>query len=345
MEKRALITGVTGQMGSYLAEFLLEEGYEVYGLIRRGSTTTTYRVNHLLCNQRFHLVDGDLTDQGSLNRVVQMVSPDICINMAANSFVGSSWQLPLQVGEVTGLGVMRVVESLRGHAPNCRLVQASTSELYGKVQEIPQKETTPFYPRSPYGIAKLYGYWSVVNARESYGMHASNIIMFNSESPRRGFEFVTRKITYAVAQFKYRVRQEPLLLGNLDAKRDWSHARDTIKGFYLASQQPTPDDYVLASGETHTVREFLELAFAAADIPIKSNGRVGVEEKFIRTDTGEVVVEISREFFRPAEVDLLLGDSTKARTVLGWKPEITFKQLIEDMVTNDLNLVQKENVE
>jgi GDPmannose 4,6-dehydratase len=341
LQKKALVVGVTGQDGSYLAEFLLHKGYEVYGMVRHCSTSSTERLQGILRDPSFHIVPGDLLDSVSINKLVKEIQPDEFYNLGALSFVGDSWDQPILSGEITGLGCLRCLEALRQYALECKYYFAASSEMFGKVHEVPQKETTPFHPRSPYGCAKVYGFEITRNYRESYGMFACSGQLFNHESMRRGLEFVTRKITNTVAKIKYRL-EDTLYLGNLDAKRDWSDARDMVRGMWLMLQQDSPDDYVLASGETRTVREFLETAFKYAGIPIESNGLDGVEEEYRRVDTGEVVVKISPEFFRPAEVDLLLGDSTKARTILGWKPEITFDELIRSMVENDLLLVEKE---
>lgn len=342
MKKTALITGITGQDGSYLAEFLLEKGYEVYGLFRRGSTNTTKRIEHLLeeraeSDERLHLVYGDMTDSMNLVRLVLKIKPDEIYNLAAQSHVAVSFEEPEYTANADGIGVLRILEAVRiaGLTEKTRIYQASTSELYGKVAEIPQKETTPFHPRSPYGVAKLYGYWITKHYREAYGMYAVNGILFNHESERRGETFVTRKITLAVANI-VKGKQEKLYLGNLNAKRDWGYAKDYVECMWLMLQQDQPEDFVIATGETRTVREFVEAAFACAGISIRWEGE-DVLEKGIDTKTGKVLVEVSAEFFRPAEVDLLLGDPTKARKVLGWNPRKTsFEELVRRMVEHDL---------
>lgn len=342
MKKTALITGITGQDGSYLAEFLLEKGYEVYGLFRRGSTNTTKRIEHLLeeraeSDERLHLVYGDMTDSMNLVRLVLKIKPDEIYNLAAQSHVAVSFEEPEYTANADGIGVLRILEAVRiaGLTEKTRIYQASTSELYGKVAEIPQKETTPFHPRSPYGVAKLYGYWITKHYREAYGMYAVNGILFNHESERRGETFVTRKITLAVANI-VKGKQEKLYLGNLNAKRDWGYAKDYVECMWLMLQQDQPEDFVIATGETRTVREFVEAAFACAGISIRWEGE-DVLEKGIDTKTGKVLVEVSAEFFRPAEVDLLLGDPTKAREVLGWNPRKTsFEELVRRMVEHDL---------
>ncbi len=342
MKKTALITGITGQDGSYLAEFLLEKDYEVYGLFRRGSTNTTQRIEHLLEERaeedhKLHLVYGDMTDSMNLVRLMLEIQPDEIYNLAAQSHVAVSFEEPEYTANADGIGVLRILEAVRiaGLTEKTRIYQASTSELFGKVAEIPQKETTPFHPRSPYGVAKLYGYWITKHYREAYQMYAVNGILFNHESERRGETFVTRKITLAVANI-VKGKQEKLYLGNLNAKRDWGYAKDYVECMWLMLQQETPEDFVIATGETRTVREFVDAAFACAGIQITWQGE-GVEEKGIDAATGKVLVEVSPEFFRPAEVDLLLGDPTKAKTVLGWNPRKTsFEELVRRMVNHDL---------
>ncbi|MBV9123531.1 MAG: GDP-mannose 4,6-dehydratase [Planctomycetes bacterium] len=314
--KKALITGITGQDGSHLAEWLLEKGYQVHGIVRRASTENFERINHL--KDRLLLHQADLLDQLSLIEVLQTVQPDEVYNLAAMSFVPTSWKQPVLTGEFTAIGVTRVLEAIRLLNPKgIRFYQASSSEMYGKVQETPQRETTPFYPRSPYGVAKVYGHWITVNYRESYGMFCCSGILFNHEGPRRGREFVTRKVTDAVARIKLGLQKE-LRLGNLEARRDWGYAGDYVKAMWRMLQQDQPDDYVVATGETHSVRELVETAF----------GYVGLDWK-------KYVVQ-APEFMRPAEVDLLIGDPSKARRVLGWKPEVSFTQLIHMMVDADL---------
>jgi len=313
--KRALITGITGQDGSYLAELLLDKGYEVFGLVRRAATPSTERINHLL--DRLTLITGEMTDQTSLIDAMAQSQADEVYNLAAQSFVVDSWIAPISTGDVDGLGVTRILEAIRRVKPEARFYQAATSEMFGKVREIPQTETTPFHPRSPYGVAKAYGYYITLNYRESYGMHASNGILFNHESPRRGLEFVTRKITNQVARIKLGQATE-LRLGNLDAKRDWGFAGDYVEGMWRILQADEPDDYVLATGETHEVREFCEIAFS----------RVGLDYR------DHVVVD--PKFVRPAEVELLLGSPAKAKEKLGWEPKVGFRELIEMMVDADL---------
>ncbi len=330
--KKALITGITGQDGSYLTELLLSKGYEVYGIIRRASTFNTERLDHIYqdpheSGRRMKLVYGDLNDASSLNKILRDVQPDEIYNLGAQSHVRVSFDIPEYTAEVGGLGTLRLLEAIRETGLNkTRFYQASSSELYGKVQEIPQRETTPFYPRSPYGVAKLYSYWITVNYRESYDLFACNGILFNHESERRGETFVTRKVTRAAASIKLGL-QEKLFLGNLDAKRDWGHAKDYVRAMWLMLQQDEPDDYVIATGETHSVRELLDEAFS----------HLGLD--------WQQFVEVDPRYFRPAEVDLLIGDATKARQKLGWQPEITFKELVRTMVDADLaDLKKKHNL-
>ena len=347
MKKTALITGITGQDGSYLAELLLEKGYEVYGLFRRGSTNTAERIAHLLEEREkkgdgIHLVYGDMTDSMNLVRLMLEIRPDEAYNLAAQSHVAVSFEEPEYTANADGIGVLRVLEAVRiaGLAKTTRIYQASTSELFGKVEEIPQRETTPFHPRSPYAVAKLYGYWITKHYREAYGMYAVNGILFNHESERRGETFVTRKITLAAANIAAG-RQEKLLLGNLDAKRDWGYAKDYVECMWMILQHDTPEDFVIATGETRTVREFAEAAFAHAGMQLRWEGE-GVREKGIDQATGRTLVEVSPEFFRPAEVDLLLGDPSKARELLGWNPRKTsFEELVKIMVEHDMELVRK----
>lgn len=347
-KKTALITGITGQDGSYLAEFLLEKGYQVYGLFRRGSTNTEERIRHLLQEREqkgegLHLVYGDMTDSMNLVRLMLEIRPDEVYNLAAQSHVAVSFEEPEYTANADGLGVLRILEAVRvaGLAETTRIYQASTSELFGKVEEIPQKETTPFHPRSPYAVAKLYGYWITRHYREAYGMYAVNGILFNHESERRGETFVTRKITLAVANI-VAGRQEKLYLGNLDAKRDWGYAKDYVECMWMILQHDKPEDFVIATGETRTVREFAQAAFAHAGIELRWEGE-GAEEKGIDTATGRVLVEVSPEFFRPAEVDLLLGDPTKAKELLGWNPRKTsFEELVKIMTDHDMELVKQE---
>lgn len=347
-EKRdvALITGITGQDGAYLAELLLAKGYEVHGLKRRSSSFNTGRIEHIyqdphVENSRFHLHYGDLTDSTNLVRVVQLVQPTEIYNLAAQSHVQVSFETPEYTANADGIGTLRLLEAIRilGLEKTCRFYQASTSELYGLVQEVPQRETTPFYPRSPYAAAKLYSYWIVVNYREAYGMHASNGILFNHESPLRGETFVTRKITRAAAAIKLG-RQQKLWLGNIDAKRDWGHAREYVRGMWLMLQQDQPDDYVLATGETTTVRSFVEWAFEDVGIALEWRGE-GIQEKGFCKDSGACLVEIDPRYFRPTEVDLLIGDPAKANDRLGWKHETTVRDLVREMVREDL-IVMRE---
>jgi GDPmannose 4,6-dehydratase len=345
--KSALVTGATGQDGAYLAEFLLAKGYMVHGIKRRSSSFNTGRVDHLYLDPHetdvsFYLHYGDLTDATNLIRIVQDTQPDEIYNLAAQSHVQVSFETPEYTANADGIGTLRLLEAIRvlGREKKTRFYQASTSELYGKVQEVPQRETTPFYPRSPYAAAKLYAYWITVNYREAYAMHASNGILFNHESPIRGETFVTRKITRAVAGIELGL-QEKLFLGNLNAKRDWGHARDYVEGMWLIVQQDIPDDYVLATGEAHSVREFVETAFACVGRTIVWKGR-GVEEKGIDQRSGNVLVEIDPRYFRPTEVDLLIGDPRKAHNKIGWRHRVTFDQLVDEMVGADLAALRSE---
>lgn len=350
--KTALITGITGQDGSFLAEFLLEKGYEVHGLLRRSSSFNTGRIEHLYLDewvrdmQKKRLVDlhyADMTDSSSLIRVLQEVKPDEIYNLAAQSHVKVSFDVPEYTAEVDAVGTLRLLEAVRilGMTGSCRIYQASTSELYGKVQQVPQNEETPFYPRSPYGVAKQYGFWIVKNYREAYGVYAVNGILFNHESERRGENFVTRKISLAVARIANGL-QDCLYLGNLDALRDWGYAKDYIECMWLMLQQPEPEDYVIATGENHSVREFVTLAFHYAGMELEWRGN-GLDEKGVDKATGRVLVAVDPRFFRPAEVEQLLGDPTKARTKLGWEPKKTsFEELVRIMVENDIKKVQRE---
>lgn len=340
-EKIALITGVTGQDGAYLTELLLDKGYIVHGLRRRSSSFNTGRIDHLYRDEhemgtRLHLHYSDVTDPTSLIRIIQEVQPTEIYNLAAQSHVHVSFETPEYTANADGIGTLRLLEAIRilKLQDKTKFYQASTSELYGKVQEIPQTEKTPFYPRSPYAAAKLYAYWITVNYREAYGMHASNGILFNHESPLRGEIFVTRKITRAVAAIAHG-QQQKLYLGNLDAKRDWGHAKDFVKGMWLMLQQAQPDDYVLATGEAHSVREFVELGFKQVDRQIEWQGS-GKDEKGLDAKTGEILVEIDPRYFRPTEVEFLLGDASKAKQVLGWEHEVTFPELVQEMVAADL---------
>ena len=327
--KIALITGITGQDGSYLAELLLEKGYEVHGIVRRASLINTHRIDHIY--NSIHLHYGDLTDSTNLVRVIQQVQPDEIYNLGAQSHVKVSFEMPEYTGMVDGLGTLRILEAVRllGMEKKTRIYQASTSEMYGKVQEIPQSETTPFYPRSPYGVAKVYGYWIVKNYRESYGLHASSGILFNHESPRRGETFVTRKITRGLSSISTG-QQDILYLGNLNAKRDWGHAKDFVEAMWLMLQQDEPDDYVIATGEQYSVKEFVEAAAPYFGMNIVWEGE-GLDEVGIDKNTRKTVIKVSPKYFRPAEVETLLGDATKAKEKLGWEPKFSFKQLVEDM--------------
>jgi GDPmannose 4,6-dehydratase len=345
--KIALVTGVTGQDGAYLSQLLLDKGYVVHGIKRRSSSFNTGRIEHLYQdpherNQRFILHFGDMTDSTNLIRIVQQVQPDEIYNLAAQSHVQVSFETPEYTANADAIGTLRLLESIRilGLERKTRFYQASTSELYGKAQASPQNETTPFYPRSPYGAAKLYAYWIVVNYREAYGLHASNGILFNHESPLRGETFVTRKITRAVAAIHHGL-QDKLYLGNLDAKRDWGHAREYVRGMWLMLQQDEPDDYVLATGETTLVRDFVAHAFAQTGIGIEWRGR-GIEEQGLDAKSGRVLVEVDPRYFRPTEVDLLIGDAAKAKAKLGWQYETNWRALCEEMVAEDMVVVPKE---
>lgn len=336
--KKALITGITGQDGSYLAELLLEKEYEVYGIMRRKSVVDYGNVEHI--KDRIHFIYADMTDIVSLVNAMKVSDADEVYNLAAQSFVATSWEQPLATADIDALGVTNMLEAIRAVKPEARFYQASTSEMFGLVQEVPQKETTPFYPRSPYGVAKLYGHWITKNYRESYGMYACCGILFNHESERRGKEFVTRKITNAVARIKLGL-QEQLELGNMDAKRDWGHSKDYVKAMWLMLQQEKPDDYVIATNETRTVREFVETAFKKAGIELNWIGN-GTDEIGMEKGTGRILVKVNKEFFRPAEVELLLGNPEKAEKNLGWKREVSFEELVERMVENDMRLAAKE---
>mgnify|MGYP000854159114 FL=1 len=344
MIKKALITGITGQDGSYLTELLLEKGYEVHGIIRRSSSFNTGRIDQLFNNPNIHdktlfLHYGDMTDSSNLNRILEKVQPDEVYQLAAQSHVKVSFEVPEYTAEVDGIGVLRFLDAIKETELNTRFYQASSSELYGKVQEIPQTEKTPFYPRSPYGVAKLYAYWIVKNYREAYNLFACNGILFNHESPRRGGTFVTRKITRAAARIKLGL-QDKLYLGNLNAKRDWGYAPEYCEGMWMVLQQDEPDDFLLATGETHTVREFCTLAFKELDIELVWNGN-NENEKGIEKRTGQVLVEVDPGYYRPTEVDLLIGDASKAREKLGWQPKVKFEELIKIMVSADFQKVKK----
>lgn len=336
--KNALITGINGQDGSYLAELLLEKGYNVYGIMRRKSVVDYGNVEHI--KDKIKFIYADMTDVVSLVNAMKVSDADEVYNLAAQSFVATSWEQPLATAQIDALGVTNMLEAIRMVKPSCKFYQASTSEMFGLVQEIPQKETTPFYPRSPYGVAKVYGHWITKNYRESYDMFACSGILFNHESERRGKEFVTRKITDAVARIKLGI-QDHVELGNLSSKRDWGHSKDYVYAMWLMLQQDKPDDYVVATGETRTVREFVETAFAKAGIEVEFSGE-GMNEIGTDKATGKMVVKVNPDFFRPAEVDILIGDPTKADTVLGWERKIKFDELVERMVKNDLELVEKE---
>ena len=334
--KKAIITGITGQDGAYLAEFLLEKGYEVYGTYRRTSSVNFWRIEELGIEKHphLHLIEYDLTDQANSIRMVMEIEPDEIYNLAAQSFVGVSFEQPLATAQITGLGCLHLLEAIRIVNPKIKFYQASTSEMFGEVQEIPQKETTPFYPRSPYGVAKLYAHWMVINYRESYGIFGCSGILFNHESPLRGKEFVTRKITDSVAKIKLG-KLDCMELGNMDAKRDWGFAKDYVEGMYLMLQAPKPDTYLLATHRTQTVRDFVTMAFKGAGIEVEFRGK-NEEEIAIDRATGETVVRVNPKFYRPAEVELLIGDPQKAKDELGWSPKCTLEELCAMMVQADL---------
>ena len=340
MRKKALITGIRGQDGAYLSKLLLEKGYDVYGVDRRSGDSSFWRLKDLGIEKDVKILYMDLLELTNIMRTIEKTKPDEIYNLAAQSFVQASFEQPLLTADIDAMGVLRLLEALRTIKPDTKFYQASTSEMFGLVQEIPQKESTPFYPRSPYAVAKLFSHWMVVNYRESYNMFACSGILFNHESPLRGLEFVTRKITYGIAKIK-RGLQEKIVLGNLDSKRDWGYAKEFVEGMWLMLQQPKADDYVLATGETHTVREFVEAAFKAAGYDIVWKGE-GVNTQGIDKKSGEVLVEISPDFYRPAEVDILIGDPQKARDKLGWAPRIKFQDLVAMMVEADIKRVEKE---
>jgi len=344
--KRALITGITGQDGSYLAELLLTKDYEVHGVVRRSSSFNTGRIDHIYQDphdpaRRLFLHHGDLSDASSLNRILRLVEPQEIYNLGAQSHVKVSFETPEYTGEVTGLGAIRLLEAIRELALRPRIYQASSSEVYGKAVEVPQTEKTPFYPRSPYAVAKVYAYWSMVNYREAYGLFAVNGILFNHESPRRGETFVSRKITRAVARIRHGL-QERLYLGNLEARRDWGYAKDYVEAMWMMLQQPEPDDYVIATGRTHSVREFCERAFARAGFHLQWRGS-GLEEKGVDRETSRVLVEIDPRYLRPAEVDRLEGDASKAKEKLGWTPRVSFEELTDLMTDADLQAAAEES--
>lgn len=344
--KKALITGITGQDGSYLAEFLLGKGYEVHGIVRRASISNTARIDHLLVSHRINLHDGDLTDGNSIIRILAEVRPDEIYNLAAQSHVGVSFDVPIYSGDVDALGVLRILDAVHilGMDKTCRIYQASTSELYGKVEEVPQNESTPFHPFSPYAVAKQYGYWMVKEYRDAYGQFAANGILFNHESERRGETFVTRKITLAAGRIAEGL-QEKLYLGNLDSKRDWGYAKDYVECMWLILQQEEPDDFVIATGVQHTVREFATLAFQCVGIDIGWGGS-GIEEKGFDKKTGDILIEVSPEFYRPTDVVDLWGDPTKAKTKLGWNPQATsYEELVRIMTEHDWKKAKAEKKE
>ncbi len=348
--KKALITGITGQDGSYLAELLLKKDYEVHGIIRRSSSFNTSRIMHLFQeihekNIRLYLDYGDLDDSSTISRIIWKIMPDEVYNLGAQSHVRVSFDIPEYTSNITGLGAIRVLEVIRNLQTEVnkkvKYYQACSSEMFGNSSKEKQNENTPFYPRSPYAVSKVYSYWITVNYREAYNIFACNGILFNHESPRRGETFVTRKITRAVVRIKEGV-QNCLYLGNLDAKRDWGHAKDYVEAMWLMMQQDEPDDYVISTGEGHSVREFLELAFKEVGIEIQSNGEKGIKEEYVRKDTGEVVVRIDPRYLRPTEVDFLVGDCSKAKRKLGWEPKTYFKDLIKEMITSDMKILQKD---
>ena len=345
MRKKALITGITGQDGSYLAEFLLEKGYEVHGIVRRASSFNRKRIDHLFkdphdMDATFFLHYGDLGDSSNLNRILERVEPVEIYNLAAQSHVRVSFEVPEYTADIDGTGTLRLLDAIKDTGISTKFYQASTSELYGKVQEVPQTEKTPFYPRSPYAVAKLYAYWIVINYRESYNLHASNGILFNHESPRRGDNFVTRKITLGAAAIKGGLK-DCLYMGNIDTLRDWGYAPDYVKAMWMMLQQTIPDDYVIATGQMHTVREFIEKTFNLLDMPIDWFGS-GVNEYGVNKKTGDTVVKIDPQYFRPAEVEQLLGDPSKAKRQLGWEPEVTFEKLVEIMVKADWDAIKSD---
>ena len=339
MAKRALITGITGQDGAYLTKLLLEKGYEVYGAFRRTSDLNLNRLRFLGIDDKIKFLPLELLEFTNIYRAIEKVQPDDIYNLGAQSFVGLSFEEPVFTADVTGLGLLRILEAVRAVNPKIKFYQASSSEMFGKAQEIPQTEKTPFYPRSPYAAAKLFAHWITVNYRESYGIFACSGILFNHESPLRGLEFVTRKITTGVARIKCGL-QDRIVLGNLDSKRDWGYAPEYVEAMHLMLQQAAPDDYVIATGETHSIREFVQLAFRSADIEVEFKGK-GVNEQGIDKKTGAVVIELSPEFFRPSEVDILIGDYSKARKKLGWQPKVKFEELAHIMVEADIKMLRE----
>jgi GDPmannose 4,6-dehydratase len=340
MKKKALITGITGQDGSYLAELLLEKDYEVYGVLRRASVFTTERIGHILDHPNLRTFWGDLTDSSNINRLVQKIQPDEIYNLAAQSHVKVSFEVPEYTGDVDGIGALRILDAIKGGSPHSRYYQASTSELFGDVREVPQNENTPFYPRSPYAAAKLYAYWITINYREAYNIYACNGVLFNHESERRDPRFVTRKITQAVAKISCGI-QCRIELGNIYAKRDWGHAADYVEAMWLMMQQDVPDDYVISTGEAYSVKEFCEMAFKVIGIKLKWVGS-GLDEIAINMENKETLISINQEYFRPTEVELLIGDSSKAKKVLNWQPKISFQQLVYNMVSHDISLINGE---
>ncbi len=344
--KKAFITGITGQDGSYLTEFLLDKGYEVHGMVRRASSFNTQRIDHLYKDThkddvKMFLHYGDLTDSSNLNRLLEKIEPDEIYNLAAQSHVQVSFEVPEYTAETDGVGTLRILDAIKETGLKSKFYQASTSELYGKVQEVPQSETTPFYPRSPYAAAKLYSYWIVVNYREAYNLHASNGILFNHESPRRGETFVTRKITRAAAAIKHGL-QDCLYMGNINSLRDWGYAADYVEAMWLMLQQNKPDDYVIATGEMHTVREFIEKSFAHLDMPIEWHGKEE-NEVGINSKTGKIIIKIDTKYYRPTEVEQLLGNPAKAKRQLGWEPKVKFEELVKIMIEADYNAILKTN--
>lgn len=338
--KKALITGITGQDGSFLTELLLEKGYEVHGIIRRASNFNTERIDHLMSHPQLKLHHGDLADSANLNKLLSEIQPDEIYNLGAQSHVAVSFEVPEYTAQVDAIGTLRLLDALVNHCPKAKFYQASTSELYGLVQEIPQKETTPFYPRSPYGVAKLYGFWIVKNFRESYNLYACNGILFNHESERRGKTFVTRKVTVGLSEIHHGLRKT-LKMGNLDSLRDWGYAKEYVEAMWLMLQQENPEDYVIATGKTYTVRDFITRAAKHIGMDLRWEGE-GVDEKAIDSNTGKVVVEVDPRYFRPAEVDLLVGDATKAKNEMGWEAKVELDELIDIMMKHDLEEVRKK---